>query len=58
MGGDLEKCSIQRGVLKKVSIRERGPKTFCVFQNPTKSQGDSTLIRFHPIVPLLPLFKS
>ena len=52
MGGALEKMQYPK---KKFSILQRGPEIFCVLQNPKNPRGDSTLIRFHPIVPL---FKS
>ena len=48
--GIWKNCSNQRGVLKKFWILERGSEIFCP-SKPEKSR-DSTLIRFHPIVPL------
>ena len=50
--GSEKKYSIQRGVSKKFLILERGSENFLCPSNSQKSHvRESTLIRFHPIVP-------
>ena len=51
-GVGLKKIQYPKRGSEKLFILERGPEIFCVLQAPKmQGAGDSTLIRFHPIVP-------